>query len=243
MSASKAHIIAQLRQEISLLESRKPASAGKITSLSGNPLHHAFPNGTLPLGGIHEFVSDSQEERAASMGFMSALIAPLLDKEGILVWISARRMVFPPALNFFGIDPAHVLFVDVKKEKEILWATEEALKCPALTAVAADIPDPGFIASRRLQLAAEQTQVTAFMLRQQSRQLNSSACLARWKISPLHSDTEAELPGIHHPRWDVQLLKIRNGKPGHWQLQWAVTGLEPVYQPFISLPESRTKTG
>jgi protein ImuA len=30
-----------------------------------------------------------------------------------------------------------------------------------------------------------------------------------------------DLPGVAFPRWQVELLKVRNGKPGIWQLEWA----------------------
>ena len=42
------------------------------------------------------------------------------------------RTIFPPALKSFGIAPDKIIFIDLKKEKEILWAMEEALKCDGL---------------------------------------------------------------------------------------------------------------
>jgi len=29
------------------------------------------------------------------------------------------------------------------------------------------------------------------------------------------------LPGVGFPRLNVELLKVRNGKPGSWQVEWA----------------------
>jgi protein ImuA len=29
------------------------------------------------------------------------------------------------------------------------------------------------------------------------------------------------LPGVGFPKWNVELLKVRNGKPGSWQVEWA----------------------
>jgi protein ImuA len=28
------------------------------------------------------------------------------------------------------------------------------------------------------------------------------------------------------PRWEVELLKVRNGKPGKWLVQWGPQGME-----------------
>src|SRR5450631_649056 len=97
---------------------------------------------------------------------------------------------------------------------------EEALKCEGLAAVAGEIPHIDFTASRRLQLAVEKSSVTGLLLRHRPRQLNTIACVARWQINPLPSELEDDLPGVGFPRWNVELLKVRNGKPGAWQMEW-----------------------
>jgi len=98
---------------------------------------------------------------------------------------------------------------------------EEALKCEGLGAVVGEMQEIGFTASRRLQLAVEQSRVTGFILRHQPRNLNSVACVARWRVSPLPSGLEEGMPGVGFPRWNVELLKIRNGKPGAWPIEWS----------------------
>jgi protein ImuA len=57
-------------------------------------------------------------------------------------------------------------------------------------------------------------------MRQQPRQLNTLASIARWHISSAASGTYNALPGIGFTRFTVTLDKIRNGKPGRWQLEW-----------------------
>ncbi len=84
---------------------------------------------------------------------------------GLSLWISQKRTLYPPALKFFGIDPDRVIFIDVKNEKDLLWMTEEALKCQALCAVIAEIKDLDLTASRRLQLAVEHSRVTGLLHR------------------------------------------------------------------------------
>ena len=60
-----------------------------------------------------------------------------------------QRTIFPPALKFFGIAPDKIIFIDLQKEKDILWAMEEALKCDGLAAVIGEMQELSFTASRR----------------------------------------------------------------------------------------------
>jgi protein ImuA len=120
---------------------------------------------------------------------------------------------------------------------------EEALKCDGLSAVIGEVPELSFTASRRLQLAVEKSQVTGFLIRRSVRHLNTTACVTRWKITSLPSESEDDLPGIGYPRWNVELLKVRNGKPGSWQIEWVEGKFRPLYK-FVSLvQEPRKKTG
>ena len=110
--------------------------------------------------------------------------------------------------------------MDQVKPKEMLWAMEEALKCEGLAAVVGEIPDLSFTVSRRLQLAVEQSSVTGFILRLKPRQVGITACIARWKIKPLPSKLEEGMPGVGYPRWNIELEKTRNGRPGNWQVEY-----------------------
>ena len=112
------------------------------------------------------------------------------------------------------------IFIDVANEKDTLWAMEEALKCEGLAAVIAEVKDISFAQSRRLQLATESSRVTGFILRNGKQKAGASTCVARWQVSPLPSNAPDELPGVGHPRWQVDLLKVRNGNPGSWQMEW-----------------------
>jgi protein ImuA len=136
------------------------------------------------------------------------------------LYISASRKLFPPALKAFGVEPDKIIFVDLKQEKDVLWAMEEALKCEGLSAVIAEVRAISLTASRRLQLAVERSKVTGFILRNDPGKLSASGCVARWKISPLPSELEAGMPGLGFPRWTVELLKVRNGNPGSWKMEW-----------------------
>jgi len=214
----KNDIVLRLKSEILRLQGFKPSHAVTKNNLSW--LKNAFPEGAFPLAASHEFLYSSAEDLAATSGFICALISSLLGSAGTTLWIHQGRPVFPPALKSFGLTPDHVLFVDVRQEKELWWVIEEALKCPAVGAVIGEVKNMDFNASRRLQLATEQSLATAFIIRPQSKSVQSTACVSRWKISSIESDAIDDLPGLGHPCWKADLLKIKNGKPSHWNLKW-----------------------
>ena len=219
MQTSKAHILAQLQKEILPLEGYKPIAGNKAFDGGLGFIKNAFPNASFPLGAIHEFFCSGTEDVSASSGFIAGVVSAIMQQGGVSLWISLSQTIFPPALKAFGIEPDKVIFINMQKETDILWVMEEALKCEGLAAVIADTREVSFTASRRLQLAVEQSRVTGFIIRRNPRNL-ATACVTRWRITPLPSSTEDGLPGIGFPRWNVELLKVRNGIPGIWQLEW-----------------------
>ncbi|MEO6672939.1 MAG: Error-prone repair protein ImuA [Ginsengibacter sp.] len=219
MSPSKAAIIAQLQREIFPLQGFKRAVSNAALNTSFGHIKNAFPGNIFPLGAVHEFIAEKAEDAAVTGSFITSILAFLMINGGITLWIGPSRSIFPPALKSFGIAPDKIIFIDLHKEKEILWATEEALKCEGLAAVVSQIQEVSFTASRRLQLAVEQSRVTGFIVRQNPRSINITACISRWKITSLASDTTYEMPGVGFPCWNVELLKIRNGVPGNWKIE------------------------
>ena len=184
MITAKTDIITRLKMEILPLEGLRMSMAGEALDAGLGPMNQAFPQGSFPLAAIHEFISNGPESAAATSGFISALVSPLMKKGGAVIWIGSSGTIFPPALQQFGIEPDRIIFIDLQKEKDLLWAMEEALKCHGLSAVVGEIPDLSFTVSRRFQLAVEQSQVTGFIHRSNPRILNTNASVSRWKIKP-----------------------------------------------------------
>src|SRR5688572_5770623 len=150
MLTDKATILAQLQKDILSLNGIKKVR-GIPLNIGWGPIDAAFPNNSFPVGAVHEFISLIPEDKAATTGFVSGIISALMKKGGACIWISGSGTIFPPSLKFFGIEPHHILFVDLKKERDILWATEESLKCGGLAAVVCELTELSFTASRRLQ--------------------------------------------------------------------------------------------
>ena len=220
MPKTKADIVSQLRKDILQWEGYKPPAVGTRQLVGLGSVETAFPNGVFPLGTMHELVCDNTEQATACGAFVSGLLSVLMQNGGACIWISLSGNLFPGALKAFGIEPHRVIFIQLTTNKDVLWVMEEALKCPGLAAVIAELKEFDFKQSRRLQLAVEQSHVTGFVLRTRSDKMSSTACAARWKIKPLPSIPVDDLPGLGFPRWQVELLKVRNGQPGKWVIEW-----------------------
>lgn len=222
MTAEKQEILADLRKQILATQGFKAAPIGNTEGFGLGELETCFPNNVFPTGTIHELIAENLEETAAGEGFIAGLLAKLMESGNSCIWISRNRKLFPPAMQAFSVDPQQIIFIDLIQEKQILWVMEEALKCEGLAAVIGEIPDIDFAQSRRLQLATEKSRVTGIILRKEpKRSLSATACTVRWQIKPQPSELTSGLPGVGNPRWEVNLLKVRNGHTGTFYLEWA----------------------
>ncbi len=217
----KANIIEKLQKDILRLQGFKTAANIVKTGFGLGIINYAFPNHCFPVGAIHEFICSGNEKKAAADGFITCLVSAVLKNNSPIIWIGFSQKIFPPALMMFGISPDKIIFINVKNRKEVLWVMEESLKCEGIAAVIGELKEISFTESRRLQLAVEQSRVTGFIIRNNPVNKGINACVSRWEISHAASINEDGLPGVGFPRWNVSLLKIRNGKPGYWTLEWS----------------------
>ncbi|SCW53844.1 protein ImuA [Sphingobium faniae] len=219
-----AATLTALRRRIASLESRSVAHHAHV------PLGHALVDralgGGLARGRVHEFFAGEGGEAAAT-GF-SLILARLAGPDAVTLWLrpaAAARQAAPygPGLAALGIDPAHLLVGAMRDEAMLLRAAVEALRCPALGALLLEIrgraPQLDLTASRRLSLAAEQSGVTALLLRMDA-DPTPSAADTRWRVAAAPS---APLPG-NAPgmsAFDLTLLRHRGGRDGMaWRLIW-----------------------
>ena len=240
--ATKREIFEKLQQDILMWQGVRAQSAAAAERLGLGELENAFPNGVFPRGAIHEFITTSPEQIAASDGFIGGLLAILMENGGPCVWISTSRRLFPISLRAFNVQPDRIIFMDAKSEKDLLWITEEALKCEGLVAVVSELPTLGVVESRRLQLAVEQSGVTGFIFRKDPSKMASNVASVRWHISPAPSGNEDGLPGLGFPRWQVELLKVRSGSTGSWMMEWAGDSFRqvvPEIKTVLEWPENK----
>jgi protein ImuA len=234
MADAKRELVKRLQKDILQWEGYKPPETGTRGCLGLGPLEAAFPNGVFPQHCVHELVCASSEQAAASGGLVTGILSMLMQKGGVCVWIGRAKRLFAPALATFGVAPNQVIFISLHKDKDTLWVMEEALKCSGLAAVVCELREMDFKQSRRFQLAVENSRVTGFVLRNAADKLGSTACAARWQVRPLPSADLGGLPGLGFLRWRVDLLKVRNGQAGSWQLEWQDGHFVPVEELVIN---------
>lgn len=217
---NRSEIIGRLQKDILRWQGFAPPEHPK-DKIGLGPVEGAFPNGVFPIRAVHEFISGCREESAATSGFIGGLLSRLMDGGKVCLWIGTSRLLFPPAIKTFHAAPDRIIFVNMARDKDVRWAMEEALKCKGLGAVVAELPEMDFAQSRRLQLVVEKSGVTGLVLRSTPHHIGATACAARWHIKPLPSVCIDEVPGVGTPHWEVELLKVRNGNGGRWQITWS----------------------
>src|SRR5438270_2513035 len=221
--------LAALRERIRHIE--QPASHG-VLPFGVAAIDRALPGGGLALGAVHEIlgIGGDEEDGAAACGFIAGLLARLRRRP--VLWCLKRPELYGPGLLAHGLDPARLVIVTVPRDEDILWAIEEGLRAPGLGAVIGEIGRLPLVAGRRLQLAAERSGITAFLLRRWRNSEEAarererpSAAVTRWRIAALPArdiDDPRLRQLIGQPRWRVELLRCRGGVPAQGVLESGV---------------------
>jgi len=147
---------------------------------------------------------------------------------GLVLWCLPHPDVYGPGLVAHGLDPARLVLVRAPRDAEILWAMEEGLRASGIVGVVGEIGSLPAAASRRLQLAAERSGITAFLLRRwrdggqatRERALPNAA-VTRWRVAALPSRPLWGEPGVGRARWRIELLRCRGGEPACWEVEVA----------------------
>ncbi|RZM08324.1 MAG: Error-prone repair protein ImuA [Pedobacter sp.] len=233
---SKQEVLGRLRQDLLVMQGYKPLQTAKIERIGMGEIEEAFPGSAFPRRAIHEFICYCEEELAATDGFIGGLLSALMKDGAGCIWVAVHRRLFPASLVAFGVEADRIIFVDVSSEREVLWVMEEALRCEGLAAVVAEVDGLSLTESRRLQLAVEKNGIPGLVIRKDFNRMANTVSTARWRISPIPSIDESGLPGVGFPRWQVELLKVRSGKPGIFFLEWAGDIFLQLPKPSVSSP-------
>ncbi|MFM7346439.1 MAG: ImuA family protein [Tagaea sp.] len=235
--------VQELKARLASFEVRSGAAAGAVAvGLAAIDRH--LPGGGLARGSLHEIVGadvDGPSRDAAAGGFAASLLARCAadpGKTGPVVWIARRPNLTQAGLAAVGLDASRLLLVDAPRRVDALWAFEEALRCRALAAVAAEIDDVDLTQSRRLQLAAELGGTTALLLRPPGELALPSAARTRWRI-------ESRAGAGETPRWRVELARVQGGTPRNWTIDidgkdWRLAD-ETLHRDFPAHPGDRSR--
>jgi protein ImuA len=184
-----------------------------------------MPHGGLPAGCIHEVKGASL---ANALGFSALLAARAAGDQGNIVYISPDRSLHPLGLLPYGVRLDQLLLVHTRRAQDLAWAVMESLRCPQVSAVLTVWSGVDLTDSRRLQLAAEGSGATGFLLGNAA-SAPIAAPITRWKVSS-HAGQRGQR--FDEPAWKLDLLYCRGGRPGSWTIEWRNSRLSPVmYQP------------
>lgn len=182
-------------------------------------IDEALPWQGLPLAAVHEIENaGATPEDGAAVAFLAGILARLTPARPVL-WCLQRPDLHAPGLALAGLEARRLVLLRAPNERDILWAMEEGLRSRALAAVVGEVEALSTSASRRLQLAAESTGVTGFVLHRSAGPAAASAAVTRWRVAALPSAPVAGEPGIGQPRWRVELLRCRGGMPAAWDVE------------------------
>ena len=218
----------ELRERVRRIE-RPTATARGVLPFGLAGIDRALPDGGLAQGALHEILGagGDEEDGALAAAFAAGILGRLtVSGDGMVLWCLPRPDLYGPGLAAHGLDPGRVVLVSTPRDTEILWAMEEGLRAPGIVAVVGEVGTLTATASRRLQLAAERSGITAFLLRRwrdggqaaRERALPNAA-VTRWRITTMHSIPLRSEPGVGRLRWRVELLRCRGGEPACWEME------------------------
>ena len=207
-------------------------------------------SGGLALGRVHMMCGMMQAHGAVS-GFVTAILMRLVahlsavgTSAGPIVWCPASSlggagMLYGHGLAALGLDPARLLIVDTPHPSHRMAALDDIARTDGLTAVVAEYDgmqkssDYWMRLMRRIQLAAESSRVTVFLL---GAPLAANGCETVWHIAPTNMAPADKMPGhiLHNrphrsltsssqswgPRWQITLKRARGGYPFQGQIGW-----------------------
>lgn len=192
-----------------LWRGRGGCAARSVRATGFDPLDDALGGG-WPWGAIVEIFVERYGSGELGV-LMPALASATREADsGLLVFVSPPFVPYPPALAQHAVDVGRTLVVrpgasaerSAEAKEAALWATEQAVRSGACTAVLAWLPSADGIALRRLQLAAEERRCGLVLFRSPRMLRQRSPAALRIKISAEGARTR------------VDVLKCRGGRPG-----------------------------
>jgi len=213
-------MIDQLRQRLHALQ-KAPQIENRFSTLSfGITAIDLMLGEGFARSALHEIAATGEAHLPAAAGFALAVVKRAAPSPR-LFWISEDMALAESGvphgagLTAFGLAPEHLVMVSATHRRELLWAMEEALRCPATTAVVGEMRAGAIdgVAVRRLSLAAAESGTLALLLRAEPPS-DASTAVTRWVVGATPSTSGA-------PRLAAQLVRNRRGPTGSWILEWS----------------------
>jgi protein ImuA len=188
----------------------------------GHPQADAVLGGGLRPGSLHEVFAQGW-----CAGGFAALLALLAAGKKSFFWVRPDYEALeygacsPNGWLELGGDPRGLIQVRTRNPVDALAAAHDILACPHVGAVLLEMEGMpkclDLVASRRLALAAGESGVTVFCLRNGAR-AEPSAALTRWQVASAPSPASDDDWG--NPIFDARLTRHRLGGLGEFMMRW-----------------------
>ena len=219
---SCAETLATLRQELAgVRPANRPALPFDLPEIDGQ-----LADAGLDSSGLHEVAAAtaSLNDDAAATLFLAGVAGRFATHpNSTMLWAVTAFDLYAPGLEQVGLNPGKVLYGQGRKDAEVLAMAEDALRDGSLACVVAEVKAADMTATRRLQLAASDGQTPMLLYRRhRSREgcplRTPSSAMTRWRIGCLASE-RLPWPGVGRARWQVELVRQRNGNPFTLELE------------------------
>lgn len=213
-------VLDDLRDRIARLERGGRSRRHGGLALGVPEIDDHLPDTGLARGALHELVGGGPDlaHGASAALFAAAVLARV---KGPVLWVLKARDLFAPGLAAAGLHPDRLIYAETGDEKHVLPVVEDGLRHKGLAGVVAESARLGLTTSRRLQLAAEGSGVTAIVIhRWRGRgepELGGTAAASRWRLTALPArPLPGGVQGVGDSRWRLELLRCRGAEPALW---------------------------
>ena len=196
-----------LQNQISKLQAAKFSPSGPALSFGDKRIDDIF-NGGLNSHAMHEIYGP------AAVSLTSMIVS---FTTGTIIWIRPKNQL--QQLNPNGLieikNNINNYIIVYSNPKQILWATEQAARSGACSAVVAEMEKPpNFVTSRRLQLIARSHHTLVIILPHNEKNIAPSAAETRLRAT----STPTSVHGLS--RFHINLFKNKNSTNLDWEMEW-----------------------
>ena len=252
MTGARMSTLATLRSRITRLEAGDGAHQARRVAL-GHAGADALLQGGLATGALHEVFAEGGRQATTATGFVFGLAGRVAARRP-LVWIRqdyAERetgALSSSGLAELGLDPRALVTVRAPDLEAALRIAADALACDALGAVVLEVwgetQKLDLVGSRKLTLAAQDSGVTALVLRIAATPAPSTA-ETRWSVRAAPSPARTPRDTRGAPHFDAELIRNRHGQTGRWIMEWTCDDRrfsqpEADSQPVAATPADRS---
>jgi protein ImuA len=237
---NRAAIVDELRRLLPRLE--RVAGTTRVLPFGIEALDAHLPHGGLATNALHEVAPQQHGDTPSAFGFLVALLArfqpehdpeewtPVFAKDHApthkrpLLLVASHRALADHGrphghgLQQLGLDPARLILVETRNDKQTFWAMEEALRSRVPAAVGGATARLDLKTSQRLHLAAGDAGLPLVLLRPAQAD-DASAAATRWRIGTAEAARD-RFGLITRTRWRARLERCRNGRPGDWLVEF-----------------------